>query len=666
MTHIVIGIDTGGTFTDFIYKAGGQWGILKILSTPQNPGRAVLDGIGRIAGKAGVRVVHGSTVATNAILEKKGAKTAIVTNRGFEDVIEIGRQHRSRLYDLHYTRNDALIPPDLRYGVNGRITAGGEKLEEIDDARLEAVAEELAGAGVESVAVCFLHAFSNPDHEKTADAIFSRKGLSVSPSHAVLSEFREFERMATTVINAYVSPKIRRYIDFMTERIAPENLRIMQSNGGSISAETAGRESVRTILSGPAGGVVGAHDTGRSAGYQRLITFDMGGTSTDVALADKTLPISVESEISGFPVKVPMLDIHTVGAGGGSIAEIDAGGALRVGPESAGADPGPICYGKGERITVTDANLYLGRLVPEFFLGGKMALDTAAMEAHFQEMAKTVGVTPAELARGIIDVANTAMEKAIRVISVEKGHDPKDFTLICFGGAGGLHAAHLAEMLHIGRVLVPQNPGILSAFGMLSADIIKDYSQTVMRSGNDADPQTVQQWMAPLERRAVAELKAEGLPDDRICLQRFLDMRYAGQSYELIVDWTADDPAGFERFHQYHEQRYGYSAPEKPVEIVNVRLRAVGEPEKPVLEESRIGKAEIPDKARAGTRRVAFEGRAMDTPVLRRQYLENGNAIAGPALVVEYSSTIVVPPFASAEIDGFGNIVVYISNLKKR
>lgn len=660
MPQIVIGIDTGGTFTDFIYKVGGQWGILKILSTPENPGKAVLDGIGRIAGDARVRVVHGSTVATNAILEKKGAKTALVTNRGFEDVIEIGRQHRSRLYDLHYTRKDPLIPPDRRCGSAGRITADGGELEAIDDAGLKAAADAMAGAGVESVAVCFLHAFLNPAHEKRAGAIFSEKGLAVSLSHAILSEFREFERMATTVINAYVSPKIRRYIDFITERIAPENLRIMQSNGGSISGETAGRESVRTILSGPAGGVVGAHATGRAAGFDRLITFDMGGTSTDVALVNGSLPISVESEIGGFPVKVPMLDIHTVGAGGGSIAEIDAGGALKVGPESAGADPGPICYGRGDRITVTDANLYLGRLVPEFFLGGKMALDAEKMETYFQKLAQEAGVAPIELAQGIVDVANTAMEKAIRVISVEKGHDPGDFTLLSFGGAGGLHAVHLAKMLHIGTVLIPRNPGILSAFGMLSADIVKDYSQTVMLSGNAADPAAVAQWMAPLERQAIEELKAEGLPDDKIRLERFVDMRYAGQSYELIVPWSADEPAGFARFHQYHEQRYGYSAPEKPVEIVNVRLRAAGEPEKVVLEKSRKEAAEIPEKARAGTRQVIFEGEAVETPVFRREHMANGNEIPGPALVVEYSSTIVVPPFAAGKIDRMGNILIRV------
>ncbi len=656
---LVIGVDTGGTFTDFVFRDGDRWGVYKCLSSPDNPARAVLEGLRRIAGKRQKRVVHGSTVATNAILERKGARTALVTNAGFEDLIEIGRQNRERLYDLAYRREPHLVPAGLRFGVRGRILHTGEVLEPLDMEDARSVIRKMASLGVESVAVSFLFSFVNPSHERQIRALFEDPGPAVSLSHEILAEFREFERTSTTVINAYVSPRMQKYIGHLLDRLEQgDSLSIMQSNGGSISAETAMKESVRTILSGPAGGAVGAFETGRMAGHSRLIGFDMGGTSTDVSLMDGALSLTMESTISGYPIKVPMIDIHTVGAGGGSIAGIDPGGSLTVGPESAGADPGPICYGKGDRITVTDANLYLGRLIPDRFLGGGMTLRPERLDAPFSRMAEAAGLSPVELAEGILSVANTAMEKAIRVISVERGYDPREFTLFCFGGAGGMHGAFLARLLDIPRVLVPGNPGILSAMGMLMADIIKDYSLTVMKTGTGTTPGDLGALFGDLEAAGTRDLAAEGISREYLSLERYLDMRYQGQSYEIIVPFDGDY---VEAFHRLHEKTYGYRNNEKKVEIVNIRLRARGIPEKPRFPRTEKGSPVPPDGAFIGERDVIFDRARIRTRIFDRAMLRPGNRISGPAIAVEYSSTIVIPPFASAEIDEYGNILMEIS-----
>jgi N-methylhydantoinase A len=400
---------------------------------------------------------------------------------------------------------------------------------------------------------------------------------------------------------------------------------------------------------------VGALEIGRMAGFDRLITFDMGGTSTDVALMDGALSLTTESSISGFPVKVPMIDIHTVGAGGGSIAGIDAGGALTVGPESAGADPGPICYGKGERITVTDANLRLGRLIPDHFLGGGMRLDAKRLDAHFEDMSAKLGVTPVELAEGVTAVANAAMERAIRVISVERGHDPREFTLFSFGGAGGLHAAELARLLAIPRVFIPRNPGILSAIGMLMADVIKDYSLTVMRPAGEGVADELAELFAPLERQGLAELAAEGADPDKALVERYLDMRYEGQSFEILVPFTGDVA---EAFHALHEKAYGYRNQSKPVEVVNIRLRARGLPDKPEFPKADALVERVPDEAVLSVRSVVFAGESVPTRVMDREKLLPGNVFDGPAVVVEYSSTILVPPGAGCAVDAFGNMIL--------
>ncbi|ORJ62967.1 hydantoinase/oxoprolinase family protein [Geothermobacter hydrogeniphilus] len=654
---LTIGVDTGGTFTDFIWRKGDQWGEYKLLSTPRNPAEAVLAGLRHIAGEKAVDLVHGSTVATNAILEKKGALTALVSNRGFEDVIEIGRQNRPRLYDLACRRNPPLVPGGLRFGLSGRIDNTGREMEPLSDEDLAALGEKLRDAQVESIAVCLLFSFANPRHELQVQKALEPLGIPVSLSHQTLSEFREYERASTTVINAYVSPKMRRYLTFLSEQIGSSRFRIMQSNGGSISAATAMQESVRTILSGPAGGAVGALEIGRQSGFERLITFDMGGTSTDVCLIDGQLPLTTEAQIADYPVKVPMIDIHTVGAGGGSLATIDTGGSLQVGPESAGADPGPICYGRGAGITVTDANLYLGRMVADHFLGGGMQLQSGRLQEPFRQLAEQLGIGTHELAEGVLDIANTTMERAIKVISVERGFDPREFTLFSFGGAGGMHAAFLARLLQIPRVLIPRNPGILSACGMLMADVIKDYSQTIMRPADGLNPNEAEQLFQPLERRGEEELAAEGVAAGRTVHQRYLDMRYRGQSFELMVPFSADFVAAF---HRQHERTYGYANPDKQVEVVNVRLRSLGRPRQQSLPEIETGGSEPSAAAILSRHKVVFDGVEAATGIIDREKLRAGNRIPGPCIIIEYSSTIVVPPFAVATVDKFGNLLLEI------
>ncbi len=655
---IIIGVDTGGTFTDFVFKDGDRWGVYKLLSTPQNPAEAVLNGLQHISEEKAKRIVHGSTVATNAILERKGVKTALVTNKGFEDIIEIGRQNRSRLYDLAYRKEPHIVPEALRFGIRERTLCTGEIIEELDTEGAKDILEKIREASVESVAVCLLFSYLNPSHEKKLGQFIASLEIPVSLSHEILSEFREFERTSTTIINAYVSPKMKRYVSYLMAALGGEDgLRVMQSNGGSISAETAMNESVRTILSGPAGGAVGAYEIGKMAGFDKIISFDMGGTSTDVSLMDHQLSLTLESQISGYPVKVPMIDIHTVGAGGGSIAYIDLGGSLKVGPESAGADPGPICYGKGDRITVTDAHLYLGRLVAEHFLGGSMTLETAKLETYFSHMAKDLGLSTVELAEGILSVANTAMEKAIRVISVERGFDPREFTLFTFGGAGGMHAAYLARLLNIPKVLVPNNPGILSAIGMLMADIIKDYSLTVMLNQFGTDAERLSELFRDLESKGREDLISEGTEERNVILERYLDMRYDGQSYEIIVPF---EDTYIEGFHALHEKKYGYRNPDKTVEIVNLRLRARGIPDKPTFQKSKITSKKISAQAVLAQRDVFFDYEPKKTQIFNRDKLLSGNRFEGPAVVVEYSSTIVVPPFAQARVDGYGNLIMDI------
>lgn len=659
---VYVGVDTGGTFTDFVYWDGEEWKVLKIPSTPENPAQAVLKGLEELRkGDLPLDIVHGSTVATNALLERKGAKTALITNKNFEDIIVIGRQNRERLYDLHYKRPEPLVPEELRFGLDCRMDYKGEELKPINPKELSELVEKLIEKGIESVAVCFLHSYANPKHEKeVGEAIRKKaKNIFVSLSHEILPEFREYERMSTTLINAYVGPKMASYLGFLKERLrSKDTLRVMQSNGGVISVETASKEAVRTILSGPAGGVIGALFIGKLAGLNKLITFDMGGTSTDVSLIDKRPKITTEAKISGLPVKVPMIEIHTVGAGGGSIAYIDEGGALRVGPQSAGAKPGPICYGKGGKdITVTDANLFLGRLVPEHFLGGKMKLYPELLKEPFEKLSKKAGLTPLELAEGIIRVVNSNMERAIRKISVERGYNPEEFALLSFGGAGGLHAVFLAKALNIPKVIIPVNPGLLSAIGMLVSDVVKDLSTTVMLKESEASPETLQALFKTLEERLIYEMELEGFPKGKVIVERFLDLRYKGQSYELIIPYSENYRESFER---EHERLYGYRHEGREIEVVNLRLRAIGLKEKPSLKELEFSK-ELKSDAILGEREVYINGEWKRFKVIDRTKLTFGNRIDFPAIVVEYSSTTLIPEGAFGEVDRYGNLILNLS-----
>ncbi|HRW33422.1 MAG TPA: hydantoinase/oxoprolinase family protein [Thermotogota bacterium] len=656
---MIISADTGGTFTDFVYIENGDFKILKVLSTPENPSKAVLKGTNIIDAEGFKELIHGSTVATNAVLERKGAKTAIISNNGFEDIIEIGRQNRPELYNLFVKRPEHLVNTSLRFGVPGRISKKGEIIEAFDLNAAKKVAELIANLKVESVAICFLFSFVNPIHEITMKEVLDevcKNTIACSMSHEIMPEFREFERCSTTCVNAYVQPIMQGYIGELEHQIGKDNLIIMQSNGGRISSQTASREPVRTILSGPAGGAVGAFEISKAAGYDKIISFDMGGTSTDVSLINGVLPINVESTVSNYPLKVPMIEIHTVGAGGGSIAYIDHGGALKVGPMSAGAEPGPICYGIGENITVTDANLYLGRLISEQFLGGTMPLAKTRLDRFFSQFSKETGLSTIKLAQGICDIANTVMEKAIRVISVDRGYDPSEFTLCSFGGAGGMHACFLADLLNIPRVLIPKDPGILSAKGMLLADCIRDYSKTVMMN-DSVEQKQIEKELDQLEEKAILDLAAEGIQRKDILISRFVDMRYKGQSYELIINYVDDMKTAFD---QAHEKRYGYSNPQKSCEIVNIRIRAFGKTAKPTLKKIKNPdrNAQICKQAILYNRDCVFEGLTISTPVVDRDRLYAADHHEGPVIIVEYSSTIVIPPTRFFYVDDFGNLIV--------
>lgn len=657
-----VGVDTGGTFTDFIFFDGEEARIHKTPSTPDAPERAILRGLEEILEGRGLAldVTHGSTVATNALLTRQGARTALVTTAGFEDVIEIGRQNRGELYNLAYRRPPALVPRSLRMGVEERLDERGGEILPLERSSLRALAAKLKKAKVESVAICLLHSYANPSHEKeVADAV-RRGGVHVSMSSQVLPEFREYERMSAACVNAYVSPMMNRYLKDLEARLGPGRLRIMQSNGGAISSATAGEEAIRTILSGPAGGVVGAREAARTAGFENAIAFDMGGTSTDVSLLQGGIGFTSETEVAGCPIRVPLIDIHTVGAGGGSIARVDPGGALAVGPQSAGADPGPICYGKGSRVTVTDANLLLGRLDPERFLGGGMRLDEKAARAGVARLARSLRLDARQAAEGVVRVANQHMARAIRLISVERGRDPRKFALVSFGGAGAMHACALAEILGIPRVVVPDAPGILSARGMLTADVAKDYARTVLAPLGEAGAKALARGFAPLLKKGRDDLRREGFPKPAFSLS--MDMRYLGQSYELTLPYRpgagADVRGRLRRaFDEAHEERFGVSNPGGGVEIVTLRARAVGEVERPPARRL-AGARGSAARALAGRRSMVFGGKEVRGSVYAREMLPRGSRFEGPALACEFSATTVIPPGWKCRVDDRGSLVL--------
>ena len=658
-----IAIDTGGTFTDCVWLERGRLRLLKLFSTPADPSLAIAEAVRKIAGDSDFILLHGTTVGTNALLERKGGRVAFVTTKGFADIIEIGRQARPKLYDFFFDRIPPLVAAELRFEVAERTDWQGTILQAANDESLRELVHSIEKSKAEAVAVSLLFSFANPANEQTVAAALEALGLPLSLSHKILPEFREYERASTVVMNAYLQPVMQRYLRLIQQRLSgaktssaktPNQPRIfvMQSSGGITAVESAAREPVRTVLSGPAGGVIGAAAMARRSGFDRIIAFDMGGTSTDVSLVDGEPRPATEGVVARLPVRVPMLDIHTVGAGGGSLARFDSAGALRVGPESAGADPGPICYGRGQLPTVTDANLLLGRLRPEQFLGGDFALD---LERTRKITAAWLGrqrqrLTLEAFAEGVIQVVNANMEKAIRVVSIERGYDTREFTLVAFGGAGGLHACELAAGLGIPRVLVPPLPGALSAYGILASDVVKDYSRTVLwrvarQESSSELKKKLRAEFRELELAARRDFQAEGWKN-AIQLRHSADLRYRGQGYELNVPSTGFNISALtEGFHGEHQRRYGYSHPEREVEIVTLRLRAV--------QPSRISSFKVEERE---------AGRAAEKKnVFQRASLKKNWRYRGPAVVTEYSATTYVPPGMRFHVDSAGALVMEIS-----
>jgi len=713
-----IAIDTGGTFTDCVWidPTTKRLRMLKVFSTPYDPSRAIVDALEKIAPAKDVILLHGTTVGTNTLLERKGARTALVTTAGFEDAIEIGRQARPKLYDFFFDRIELLVPKDLRFGINERTASDGEILTAptLDD--LQSLTVQLAAAKPQAIAISLLFSFANPKNELSVATALKPLAVPLSISHQILPEFREYERTSTVVINAYLQPVMQRYLENLESRAGGEFIRrdvacnvslstsktdsatekvgaaaktvhdveerrfsaaksanknagalapvprifVMQSSGGITALSTAAREPVRTVLSGPAGGVVGAAATARASGFDRIIAFDMGGTSTDVSLVEGEITTATDAHVAGLPVSVPMLDIHTVGAGGGSLARFDAAGVLRVGPESAGADPGPICYGRGLQPTVTDANLLLGRLQPTRFLGGDFTLDLDRTRRLTQEWLKKQSANLAleKFAAGVIRVVNSTMEKAIRVVSIERGRDPRHFALVAFGGAGGLHACALAEALSIPHVIVPAFPGALSALGILASDVVKDYSRTVLwRVSGKVPTEQLRREFTTLEKTATKDFRREawqGSPR----YHGSVDLRYRGQGYELNILLTKNLLRDFE---QEHRRRYGYTHPNREVELVTLRLRATlkcthvhGGADAPVRPRAKRGGISSPKVP------VLFDSRKLETKIYSRDDLRPGQKYSGPAIITEYSATTVIPPGKKFRVDKANNIIVSI------
>jgi N-methylhydantoinase A len=689
-----IAVDTGGTFTDCVWidPATRRLRMVKVFSTPADPSQAIVEALKQIAPDQNFVLLHGTTVGTNTLLQRKGARAALVTTAGFEDAIEIGRQARPKLYDFFFDRVDPLVPKDLRFGINERTASDGEILTLPTAEELQTLARSLAEADPQSVAICLLFSFANPKNELSVAEALRPLGIPLSISHEILPEFREYERTSTVVINAYLQPVMQRYLENLESRAQQNSFRrdvagnvsvptsktvgtthaptmaarifVMQSSGGIAALSTAAREPVRTVLSGPAGGVVGAVSTARASGFDRIIAFDMGGTSTDVSLVEGEIKTATDAQIAGFPVSVPMLDIHTVGAGGGSLARFDAAGVLRVGPESAGADPGPICYGRGTQPTVTDVNLLLGRLQPARFLGGDFTLDldrTRRVTTEFLKQNRS-RLTLDQFAAGVVRVVNATMEKAIRVVSIERGRDPRHFALVAFGGAGGLHACALAEALSIPHVIIPAFPGALSALGILASDVVKDYSRTVLwRASGKVPTANLNREFAALEKNAAKDFKQEAWQGSPL-YNRSVDLRYRGQGYELNLPLSKNLLRDFE---QEHHRRYGYIHPNREVELVTLRLRATSRtPTRPGKRD--VGSAiarpsrATPGRISAPQTRVSFDGKSLPTTIRDRNELHPGKTYSGPAIITEYSATTVIPPGKKFHVDKASNIIVVI------
>ena len=645
-----MGVDTGGTFTDFVTIQAGTLRIAKRLSTPSNPAIALIEQVAR--GDAPDVLVHGTTVATNALLERRGAVTALITTRGFADVLEIGRGDRPSLYDMHQTRPDPLVPVERRLVVDERTTYDQQVITPLDEAQVAALIPILDAHQVTAIAICLLHSYANPAHEQRIATILQAHNPAwhISVSHRIITEAREYERTVTAVVNAYVAPVMQRYLTTLADGLPrTTTLRIMASDGGSMGVHSATALPARTTLSGPAGGIVGAFRVAQAVGHARCITFDMGGTSTDVALCDGDLPRSSGSAVGGLPVRIPSLDIHTVGAGGGSIARLDEAGALRVGPQSAGAAPGPACYGIGTLATVTDANVVLGRLRSDAFLGGDMHLDPARAATAIDSIAIGADAGQVDAALGIMRVVNAAMARAVRTISVERGHNPKDFTLIAFGGAGPLHAAHLADELGMDRVLIPRFPGVLSALGMATAAVTRSTSRPILSLLSEVTAPRVERMLADTTSALAQALLGDGEDPATFTHDVSLAVRYKGQVFELEVPLCngsvcthAELAAVAEQFHDLHQRRYGHTMRERAIEVTMLTHRVANQP-------IAIPSPEPMQRTSALTPRSWVDAYPDDQPTAQptaiyvREALCSGDRIVGPAILTQLDATTVVP-----------------------
>ncbi len=676
-----IGVDSGGTFTDvcLFETETGRVEVWKVPSTPDDPSRGIAQGIEEGIGRVGAApgevgyFGHGTTVATNALIQHRGVKTGLITTDGFRDLLEIGRQKRPDLYDLQADKPDLLVTRDLRLEVPERVHHDGTVEIPVDEASLRAAARKLKAAGVKAVAVCFLYGFVRSEHEQAAMRVLAEEfpEAFACASHEVAPEFREFERLSTAVVNAYLGPVMQGYIRRLAQRVEALGVtatpHLTQSNGGVIGFDAAARLPVRTVLSGPSTGVVGAQAIGRLAGIGNLITFDMGGTSTDVALlTNGECRLASEAVVHGYPIKAPMLDIHTVGAGGGSIAYVDSGGLLKVGPRSAGANPGPVCYGLGNtEPTVTDANVVLQTLNPEYLLGGRMKVDQALAKAAIGRLAEQLGMDVMATAQGILSVVTANMAKAIRVISVQRGHDPRDYTLVAFGGAGPVHAMRLAKELDISRILVPRNPGILCAMGLLLTDLRADFAATRLTTLDGAAIPVMADAFAGLQSQADHWFAEEDIPAAARKVARTVDMRYAGQNYELPVALpegpiTAASLAALaEGFAAAHRRMYGFVAEEEPVQLVTFRVEAAGVVDKAEFK-PRADAGPDASPARIGARDVWLPeaGGFVSCPIYDREKLDAGNRIEGPAIVEQMDATTVILPGMVATVEPYLNLIV--------
>ncbi|MBI4338059.1 MAG: hydantoinase/oxoprolinase family protein [Chloroflexi bacterium] len=680
MQRVRIGIDVGGTFTDiFLFdEVLGQLAVQKVPSTPQDPSQAIVDGAllilqeNRVPVQDVVYFAHGSTVATNALIQHKGAKVGLITTSGFRDLLEIGRQVRPHLYDLQVDKPEPLVGRDLRLEVRERTSYDGRVLLPLAQEDVLAAVARLKRDGVEAVAICYLHGYRNPDHEQQTKAIVQKEmpGVYLSVSYEVLPEFREFERLNTTVVNAYLGPGMSRYLHNLAAKLQDAGIcckpYITQSNGGIISLESAAQNTARTVLSGPSGGVMGASYVCNQAGFQDLITFDMGGTSTDVSLVNKgQAMMTTQRELGGYPVKTPMIDVHSIGAGGGSIGWVDLGGLLKVGPQSAGADPGPACYNRGgQEATVTDANVVIGALNPEYLLGGRMKIDAKLAREAVHRLALKLDLDDVAAAQGMLSVVVANMVRAVRVISVQRGYDPRRYVLVSFGGAGPLHSGWLTRELNMQRTLVPQRPGLLCAFGLLVTDVRSDFLQTRITQTHNADLHQIGDVYAQLERQAHEWLDRESIPPERRLFHRSVDMRYVGQNYELSVPLPSEafDQHSMDtvlrEFYRTHDQTYGYAVEGEPTELVTFRVEALSVVQKvPSLSHLEAG-PKPPKQAHLEDRQVYLDGGWTRTPVYDRAHLLPSNVINGPAVIEQMDATTLLLPGQRGTVDRFMNILV--------